>query len=127
MNSYYYSTVVGVLLAQFFMASMLVYDYQKQKEIPYFNALKVYFKAEVGWFIIAIFGLFLILFILPDIIDIDINRSDLNDKAVLTWKEKAQKYFRITIIFVGAFIQYLGFKFRKSGKQAIDKAVEGVG
>lgn len=125
--NYYILTIIGFMCAQFFMASLQVYDYQKSKDITWWNAMKVYSSAEFGWFVIAFFGLLLVLFILPDLINIDIKQSDLFDKDLLTWKEKAQKYFRITIVCLGAFIQYLGFKLRKTGKQAIDKAIDGVG
>jgi hypothetical protein len=127
MNTYYITTALGFLIAQFLMASISVYDYQKQKDIPYSHAMKAYLKAEIGFFVIAFFGLLTVLFVLPDIIDINIKPLDLQDKESLTWKEKAQAYFRLTVIFVGAFVQYLSFKFRKSGKQAIDKAINGVG
>lgn len=127
MNNYYFLSIIGFIAAQAFMASLMVYLYQKEKDIKYGSALKIYFDAEIGWFVIALCGLFVVLFILPDIINLDIKKEDLKNKVVISWKEKAQLYFRLTVVFVGAFVQYIGFKFRKTGKAAIDKAVDGVG
>lgn len=124
MNNYYFIGLSAFILAQLLMASINVYNYQKKKEIKYLAALSAYVQAEVGYFIIGIIGIFCVCFILKDFININITEEDLRHIEKRTWKENMQLYFRSSAFFIGAFIQYLAFKYRTTGKKAIDKAID---
>jgi len=124
MNTHYLQVLLAFLIAQLLMASINVYGYQKKKEIEYMVAVKAYFKAEVGYFIIGFFSVLAVLFILSDFIDLSITREDLLSKETLTTKEKMQAFFKTTSLGLGAFIQYLAFALRNKGKAAIDKMVD---
>lgn len=124
MNQHYYQTLIAFFLAQLLVASVMVYNYQKEKNINYWTALVAYFKAEVGYFIIGIIGIFAILFILSDFIDLSITRTDLLSKEHLSWKENLQLYFKTTALFVGGLVQYIAFIYKSKGKKAIDKIAD---
>ena len=57
-------------LAQLLITSIMVYNYQKEKDVPYLVALKTYLKAEIGYFIIGLIGILSVLFLLSDFIDL---------------------------------------------------------
>lgn len=124
---HYVQLFFGFLIGQFLMMSLNVYDFQKKKDITYGNALNAYVAAEIGYFVIAGIGLISLLFILSDYIDLSVTKNDLKSLDSLDWKQKLQLYFKTGSLFLGAFIQYLTFKFRSVGKKAIDNAVNSVG
>lgn len=126
MNSYYLIVFFGFILAQCLMASIQVYNYQKEKQIKYLDALAAYFKAELGYFIIGIIAISCVLFLISDYIDLSITKQDLKSMEHRTWKENLQLYFRTGSICIGAFVQYLAFKFKDKGKDAIDKAADKI-
>jgi hypothetical protein len=83
-------------------------------------------KAEIGYFIIGVFGIVSILFILSDFVDLSITRKDLLTKDGLNWKENLRLYFKTTSLFLGGFVQYIAFVWKKKGKDAIDKIADKV-
>lgn len=124
MSGHYFLVILAFLIAQFFMASVNVYIYQKEKDVDYWTALTSYFKSEIGFFIVGFAAIFGIMFILSDFVDLSITRADLLSLEKLSLKQNLQLYFKTTAFFVGAFIQYIAFVFRKKGKQAIDKVAD---
>lgn len=122
MNQHYWQVALAFIIAQLLMASINVYLYQQKIKIDYWAALKTYFSAELGYFIIGIFSILAIMFIMSDFIDLSVTRKDLLSKESLTWKENLQAYFKTCAFVVGAFVQYIAFKFKDKGKDAIDKA-----
>lgn len=124
MNAHYFDMLLAFLIAQLLMASINVYTYQLNKSIDYWSAVKAYFKAEIGYFIIGLLAVCAVLFVLSDLIDLSVSRKDLLNKTSLTWKENLQLYFKTSALFIGAFVQYMAFKFKEKGKAAIDKAVD---
>lgn len=126
MDNHYWIVLCAFLLAQSLMASIMVYNYQKAKEISYVNALFTYLKSEFGFFVVGIMGILTILFILSDFIDLSVTRHDLLSIKNLTWKQNLQLYFKTTSFFLGAFVQYLAFKFKDKGKDAIDKVADNL-
>lgn len=126
MQNPYFQIFAAFILAQFLMASINVYNYQKEKDIEYFKAFGAYLKAEVGYFIIGLASVLILMFILPELVDLKINRTDLLSKEKLSWKENIQVFFKCTAIVIGGFIQYIAFALKKKGKAAIDKAVDKV-
>ena len=123
---HYVQLFFGFIIGQFLMMSLNVYDFQKKKDIAYRNALKAYATAEIGYFVIAGLGLIALLFILSDYIDLSVTKNDLKSLESLDWKQKLQLYFKTGSLFLGAFIQYLTFKFRSVGKKAIDNAINSI-
>ena len=55
MNKHYMVVLGAFLLAQLLMTSIMVYDYQKEKNIKYWNALGTYITAEIGYFVVGFF------------------------------------------------------------------------
>ncbi|MBN8668776.1 MAG: hypothetical protein J0M30_14860 [Chitinophagales bacterium] len=111
-------------MAQALMTAIVVYNYQKEKAIPYGKALSTYINAEVGYYIIGFVGIFSIMFLLSDWIDLSITKDDLRSLETRSWKENLQLYFKTSSFGIGAFVQYLAFKFRTTGKKAIDNAIK---
>lgn len=123
---HYAEMLLAFALAQLLMAAIMVYDYQKEKNIDYHIALRTYFKAEVGYFIIGLLGISCVLFIVSDFVDLSITRKDLLTKESLNWKENLRLYFKTASLFVGGFVQYIAFVWKKKGKAAIDKVADKV-
>lgn len=124
---FYIQLFVGFILGQALMMSLNVYDYQRKKDIKWKNAVIIYTKAEMGYFVIAAIGLFVLLFVLSEFINLNVSKEEIRGKAEKTVQDKLQIYFKTGSVFLGMFIQYIAFKVKKAGKEAIDKAIDGVG
>jgi hypothetical protein len=124
MNKHYFIVLAAFLLAQALMASIMVYNYQKDKNIPYGQALYAYLKAEVGFFIIGLIGILGVCFLLSDYIDLSLTKADLVSQEKRTWKVVLQLYFKTCSFVLGGFIQYIAFIYKKKGKIAIDNAAD---
>ena len=124
MNNPYAIVLLAFLLGQFLITSIVVYDYQKSSKINYFTALTTYLKAEVGFFIIGIIAILCVCFILSDFIDLNVTKDDLINLEHKSLKETMQIYFRTSAFILGSFIQYIAFKYRAKGKDAIDKIID---
>lgn len=124
MSGQYLIVICAFLLAQFLMTSIVVYRYQKDKDITYDKALITYLKAEVGFFIIGLVGVVSLCFILSDWIDLSLTKKDLLSIEHRTLKQNLQLYFKTSAFVLGGFIQYIAFIWRDKGKVAIDKIVE---
>jgi len=118
--------LLGFLLAQLLMVSIMVYNYQKEKDVPYLVALRTYFKAELGFFIIGLLGISSVLFILSDFIDLSVTKKDLLTIEGRSLKQNLQLYFKTASIIIGGFIQYIAFIYKKKGKAAIDKLADKI-
>lgn len=124
MSKEYLIVMMAFFLAQALMASLMVYNYQKEKNITYPMAMKTYFKAELGYFIIGFIGILCVCFLLSDWIDLSITKQDLQNIAHRNLKENLQLYFKTGSFIISSFIQYIAFKYRDKGKDAIDKAAD---
>lgn len=114
----------GWLIGQFAYAACSIYVLQKNKDVPYWKAARIYISAEIGSFVMAFSGLLVILFIAPDFFDVEITRKDLLNKEALTWKEKLIAYQRVSAIGIGAFIQHILYLLFKKGKKKIEEYEE---
>lgn len=123
----YIQLFLGVLIGQGLMTSILVYNYQKELEIPYWKAVGAYLGAEIGFYVIGAFGLLALLFIMSEFIDLHITKEDLRSITAKSWKENLQLYFKTASLLVGLFVQYIAFKVRSVGKVAIDNASAKLG
>lgn len=126
MNSHYIIVLLAFLLAQGLMTSIMVYNYQKEKHIKYREALFAYLEAELGYFIVGLVGIFCVLFVLSDFIDLSLTREELKNAPQKNWKVLMQLYFKTSSFIIGGFIQYIAFKYRDKGKKAIDDAADKV-
>ncbi len=124
MYAQYFQVFIAFVLAQSLMASIQVYNYQKEKSISYNLSMKTYFQAEMGYFIIGILAITCILFILSDFVDLSITREDLLSKEKTTWKENLRLYFKTSSLLIGGFVQYIAFVYKSKGKIAIDKIAD---
>lgn len=118
--------LLGFLLAQLLITAIMVYNYQKEKDVPYLVALKTYLKAEFGFFIIGLLGISAVLFILSDFIDLSVTKKDLQSIEGRSLKQNLQLYFKTASIIIGGFIQYIAFVYKKKGKEAIDKIADKI-
>jgi hypothetical protein len=126
MNKHYTEMLLGFMLAQLLIASIMVYNYQKEKDVPYLTAMKTYLKAELGFFIIGLIGISTVLFILSDFIDLSVTKKDLESIEGRSLKQNLQLYFKTASIVIGGFIQYIAFIYKKKGKAAIDKLADKI-
>ncbi len=124
MYAQYFQVFIAFVLAQSLMASIQVYNYQKEKSISYNLSMRTYFSAEMGYFIIGILAITCVLFILSDFVDLSITREDLLSKEKTTWKENLRLYFKTSSLLVGGFVQYIAFVYKSKGKIAIDKIAD---
>lgn len=126
MNNHYLIVLEAFILAQLLITSIMVYDYQKEKKINYWNALGTYLTAEIGYFVVGLFAIIVVLFILSDFIDLSITKEDLRSIKDRNWKQNLQLYFKTGAFVISSFIQYIAFTFRKKGKIAIDKVADKI-
>ena len=126
MNKHYLIMLLGFFLAQLLMVSIMVYNYQKEKDVPYLVALRTYLKAELGFFIIGLLGISSVLFILSDFIDLSVTKKDLLTIEGKSLKQNLQLYFKTASFVIGGFIQYIAFIYKKKGKAAIDKLADKI-
>lgn len=113
----------GVIIGQALWTSVNVYRYQIGKHIDWGQAMKEYWKASKGLYIIGGTGLLALLFILSEFVNLDANRQEMLTGDLADWKKKVITYFKTCSVFLGMFIQVIIFKFEKRGKEAIDNAV----
>ncbi len=117
---YYFFVLLAVVLGQTFLACIVVAIYQrKNPNINFFKGLKVYLVKEVGTFMTIVMFTCLVLFVLPDWMDLSLSREDLLSKAELTKFEAAQAKFRTYAAGYGVFAQWIAFIFYKGGVHAI--------
>jgi hypothetical protein len=120
MNSHYLIVLIAFLLGQALMTSIMVYFYQKEKNIKYHQALYTYMSAEVGYFIVGFITVLCLCFILSDFIDLSLTKEDLRSLKSRSWKENLQLYFKTSSFVAGCFAQAIAFKYREKGKKAVD-------
>lgn len=119
--NHYVIIALGWIIGQFAYAAVSIYVLQRNKNLNYWKAVKLYFPSEVGNFVIAFAGLLLIMFITSDFLDVEITPKDLRSKDVLTVKEKLILYQRSASVGIGAFIQHLVYLAFKKGKKKIEE------
>lgn len=118
---YYLWLIVGTIIGQTFAATVIVYITQlKNHKISYPKALKMYLKKERGSFMLIISSTILLLFVLPDIFDLNKSREELlANYGTLTKFEYLQTKFRLLAVGYGTFLQSLAVLIFKGGRNAI--------
>lgn len=125
---YYALLVLAFVIGQTFFATVCAWYLQKDlPNISYWQALIIYFKKEMGGFVVAVSLLTILLFILPDFMNLRVSTAELQQKGVLTKIEMAQKYFRTVAVAFGVCAQWLAFYLFKRGKKGIEDASKKAG
>jgi hypothetical protein len=118
--SNYIILAIGWVVGQTAYGSVSAYIIQKDMPgIDYWQALKIYFKKEVGSFAMAFSALLVLMFIFPDFFDPAVSRADLKNKEALTFVERMILYLRVSSVVVGGLSQHLLYVAFKKGKKAI--------
>lgn len=107
----------GMLLGQTAVTVICVYIKQYGKPIDYWTAFKSFVIAETASYAVALVGLLIAMFILPDYIDPSHNLKDTGDSW--EWKLKIAKNFRLASIVYGAFVPLIMLLIYKKGLRAI--------
>lgn len=119
---YYLLLIAAVVIGQLFFSVVSVWYYQRSNpQIDFFKALQVYFKKEIGTYIMIFCFTLLLMFVLSDWMDLHATRHDLLLKEDLNKFEQAQIKFRTYATCYGVFAQFVALYFYKGGKDAIDK------
>lgn len=119
MNNYII-LAIGWIVGQTAYGSVSAYIIQKDMPgIDYWQALKIYFKKEVGSFAMAFSALLVLMFVFPDFFDPTVSRADLKNKEALTFVERMILYLRVSSVIVGGLSQHLLYLAFKKGKKAI--------
>lgn len=117
---YYLLLGLAVLLGQVFVAASAAWVYQRANEnITYWKALQLYFKKEIGTFILIMSFTVLVMFVLSDWMDLTINKIDLLSKEKLTKFETAQSKFRTVAALYGMLAQWIALLVYKGGRNAV--------
>jgi len=120
MNNYDGIMLIAFVLGQLGYASVSVYIIQnKIANVSYWEAMRQYFKKEVGSFVMAACGWAIVMFIASDWVDVTVTKKDLLVKESLTIKDKLIIYQRSIATGLGAFIQHIIYVAFKRGKKAI--------
>lgn len=117
---YYMLLLIGFIVGQ--LLFMAICSYYLQKDLPnieYIKAFKIFFNKEFGGFVVALCFVFVLLFVLPDFINLNLTKQQLMEKENLTKVEQAQVYFRSLATLLGIFGQWIPFIVYKRGKKAI--------
>jgi cbb3-type cytochrome oxidase subunit 3 len=116
---YYLLLIVAWVLGMLLYTSITIWRLQKDLPIDYMGAAKAYFKKEIGGYIVSFVFMFIVVFILPELININMSRAELMDKDHKTIAEKAQVMFRIASTILGMFSLHVAYSIYKVGKKAI--------
>lgn len=117
---YYVLLWVAVVIGQLFFATAAVWYWQRSNNnIDYITALKLYFKKEVGTYILVLSATMLLTFILPDWFNIKMTKADLLAKSEITRFEYWQIRFRTGATIYGTFAHLIALIFYKGGMKAV--------
>lgn len=119
---YYLLLISATILGQLFVASIGIYYYQLQNDcIGYWKAAKIFANKQLAvWFVIILFTM-IILFVLPDWMDLSLSRATLEAKTTLTRFEKLQKIYRTFAVVYGVGAQWIALLAFKGTRNAILK------
>jgi hypothetical protein len=117
---YYLLLWLAVLLGQFFVSTITVWiDQRNNPKIDYMQALKVYYRKEVGTYLVIFSFTLLLTFILSDWMDLSATRQELMTIAERNKFEEAQIRFRTYATCYGVFAQLIALFFFKGGRNAV--------
>jgi hypothetical protein len=123
MNNYII-IVLGWILGQAAYACKKSWDLQKRTEgLSFKSALHLLFTKETAAFAFGIVMLFIVIFILPNIIDLDVTKEELKGTDAAKWKYYFISFIRVIAVVFGYVCQNVGyFLFGKTEKILKDRA-----
>jgi hypothetical protein len=123
---YYLLLIVAWVLGQALYTAITVWRLQKDLPIPYFEALKGYVIKETGGYVVSLIFMLIIVFLLPEFLNLKMSKSDLLSLEERNWIEKVQLYFRTASTALGMFSLHIAYSIYKKGKKEIhDRAAKG--
>lgn len=118
---YYSNLIIAFIVGQLFFTAICSFYLQKNlPNVDYWTAFKIFLKKEFGGLVVAISFVLMLLFVLPDFINLQMTREELLKKENLTKVEQAQIWFKTIATAFGIFAQWIPFIVFKRGKKAIE-------
>lgn len=124
---YYLLLIVAWMLGQALYTAITVWRLQKDLPITYMNALKAYFKKEVGGYIVSGVLMLIVVFILPEFLNLKMDKESILGKEQKSFAEKAQLYFRTVSTILGMFSLHIAYSIYKRGKKEIAERAKSAG
>ena len=124
---YYVYLIIAWVLGQLLYTSITVWRLQKNLPISYIPAFKEYVKKELGGFVVSGVLMLVVVFLLPEFLNLDMRKADLLTLEQRSWAEKVQLYFRTAATVLGMFSLHIAYSLYKGGKKAIREAAEKKG
>ena len=124
---YYLLLVVAWILGQALYTAITVWRLQKDLPISYANALNAYLKKEIGGYIVSFIFMLIVCFILPELLNLKMDKSELLSKKQRSWVETIQIYFRSACTILGMFSLHIAYSIYKRGKKEIHDRAKAAG
>ncbi len=124
---YYIYLIVSFVLGQALYTAVTVWRIQKDLSIDYNKALKEYVKKELGGYIVSGIFMLILLFILPELLDLKMTRDDLKTIQERNWAQTVQFYFRCAMVVLGMFSTHVAYSAYKRGKKGIVELDKKIG
>lgn len=123
---YYLLLIVAWILGQGLYTAITVWRLQKDLPISYGAAFRAYVVKETGGYVVSLIFMLIIVFLLPEFLNLKMSKSDLLSKDERTWIERVQLYFRTASTLLGMFSLHIAYSIYKKGKKEIqDRAAKG--
>jgi hypothetical protein len=123
---YYLLLVVAWILGQSLYTAITVWRLQKGLEIDYFPALKAYAQKETGGYVVSFIFMLIVCFILPELLNLQMDKSELLSKEQRSWVETIQMYFRSACTLLGMFSLHVAYSVYKGGKKGIQEQAKKI-
>ena len=125
---WYLYLIISWVLGQAAYTAINVWRLQRNLPIGYWESMKAYCKKEIGGYVVSGIAMLIVIFILPEVMNLQMTRHDLMTKTEKTLVEKAQIWFRITNIILSALSLHIMYALYKGGRKAIENAarVKGI-
>lgn len=124
---YYVYLIIAWILGQSLYTAITVWRLQKNLTISYIPAFKAYVKKELGGYIVSGIFMLVVVFILPDFLNLKMEKSELLSIEQKSWAQKVQLYFRTAAMLLGMFSLHIAYSLYKRGKKEIINADKKAG
>ena len=119
---YYLLLIVSWILGQAMYTAITVWRLQKSLTISYVPALKAYVKKELGGYVVSGVFMVVVVFLLPELLNLHMSRNEILTLEQRSWAEKVQLYFRSASVVLGMFSLHIAYSLYKKGKKEILEA-----
>lgn len=124
---YYVYLIIAWILGQGLYTAVTVWRLQKGLDIAYIPALKAYIKKETGGYIVSGVFMIVVVFILPEFLNLKMDKNELLTIEQKSWAQKVQLYFRTAAVVLGMFSLHIAYSLYKRGKKEIIDADKKAG